>query len=80
MEKSKIDRFVDAFRAAMYHEFHVNEEGMVANPPGGSGGFVGAAFVLVVLFVVLHWCFSWCFTGASGACLVLLVLILVLHW
>jgi|TARA_R110000822_G_scaffold194476_1_gene332780 hypothetical protein len=39
MEKSKIDRFVDAFRTAMYHEFHVNEEGMVANPPGGSGGF-----------------------------------------
>lgn len=39
MEKSKIDRFVDAFRTAMYSEFSVSEEGMVANPPGGSGGF-----------------------------------------
>tara|TARA_Y100000389_G_C17077080_1_gene324831 strand:+ start:226 stop:537 length:312 start_codon:yes stop_codon:yes gene_type:complete len=39
MEKSKIDKFVDAFRSAMYHEFSVSEEGMVANPPGGSGGF-----------------------------------------
>jgi hypothetical protein len=39
MEKSKIDRFVDAFRTAMYNEFSVNEEGMVANPPGGTGGF-----------------------------------------
>ena len=34
MEKSKIDKFVDAFRTAMYHEFSVSEEGMVANPPG----------------------------------------------
>jgi hypothetical protein len=25
----------------MYREFGVNEEGMVANPPGGSGGFGG---------------------------------------
>ena len=41
MEKSKIDKFVDAFRTAMYHEFSVSEEGMVANPPGGSGGFSG---------------------------------------
>ena len=39
MDKDKIDRFVDAFRTAMYNEFSVNEEGMVANPPGGSGGF-----------------------------------------
>jgi len=39
MDKDKIDRFVDAFRTAMYSEFSVNEEGMVANPPGGSGGF-----------------------------------------
>ena len=43
MEKSKIDKFVDAFRTAMYHEFSVNEEGMVANPPGGSGGFSGSS-------------------------------------
>ena len=41
MDKDKIDRFVDAFRTAMYNEFSVNEDGMVANPPGGSGGFVG---------------------------------------
>jgi surface antigen len=39
MEREKIDRVIDAFRSAMYHEFSVNEEGMVANPPGGSGGF-----------------------------------------
>jgi len=39
MDKDKIDRFVNAFRSAMYNEFSVNEEGMVANPPGGSGGF-----------------------------------------
>ena len=39
MDKDKIDRFVNAFRSAMYDEFSVNEEGMVANPPGGSGGF-----------------------------------------
>ena len=39
MEKNKIDRVIDAFRSAMYSEFGVNEEGMVANPPGGSGGF-----------------------------------------
>jgi len=43
MEKSKIDKFVDAFRAAMYHEFSVTEEGMVANPPGKSGGFSGSS-------------------------------------
>ena len=35
MDKDKIDRFVDAFRTAMYNEFSVNEEGMVANPPAG---------------------------------------------
>ena len=39
MDKHKIDRVIDAFRAAMYNEFDVSEEGMVANPPGGSGGF-----------------------------------------
>jgi hypothetical protein len=43
MDKDKIDRVVDAFRQAMYSEFSVNEEGMVANPPGGSGGFSGSA-------------------------------------
>ena len=43
MDKDKIDRFVDAFRSAMYQEFSVSEEGMVANPPGGSGGFSGSA-------------------------------------
>jgi len=43
MDKDKIDRFVDAFRSAMYNEFSVNEEGMVANPPGGSGGFSGSS-------------------------------------
>ena len=41
MERHKIDRVIDAFRTAMYREFGVNEEGMVANPPGGSGGFGG---------------------------------------
>ena len=40
MEKQKIDRFIDAFRSAMYHEFQVDEEGMVANAPGPQGGFV----------------------------------------
>jgi len=39
MEKDKIDRFIDAFRSAMYQEFSVSEEGMVANAPGQSGGF-----------------------------------------
>ena len=43
MEKNKIDRFIDSFRSAMYQEFGVNEEGMVANPPGGSGGFSGSS-------------------------------------
>jgi len=43
MEKSKIDRVIDAFRSAMYNEFSVSEEGMVANPPGGSGGFSGSS-------------------------------------
>jgi len=43
MDKDKIDRFVDAFRSAMYSEFSVSEEGMVANPPGGSGGFSGSS-------------------------------------
>ena len=38
MEKDKIDRFIDAFKAAMYHEFSVNEEGMVANAPGSPTG------------------------------------------
>ena len=43
MDKDKIDRVIDAFRSAMYSEFSVSEEGMVANPPGGSGGFSGSA-------------------------------------
>jgi hypothetical protein len=43
MDKDKIDKVIDAFRTAMYNEFSVNEEGMVANPPGGSGGFSGTA-------------------------------------
>ena len=38
MDKDKLDRVINAFNA-MYNEFGVNEEGMVANPPGGSGGF-----------------------------------------
>ena len=42
MEKQKIDRFIDAFRNAMYHEFQVDEEGMVANAPGAQGGFGSA--------------------------------------
>ena len=43
MEKNKIDRVINAFRTAMYNEFSVAEEGMVANPPGGSGGFSGSS-------------------------------------
>ena len=43
MDKDKIDRVIDAFRSAMYSEFSVNEEGMVANGPGGSGGFSGSS-------------------------------------
>ena len=49
--------------------------------------FPGASLVLLVLFLVLPWCFwcvSWCLPGASGAflgaSLVLLVLFLVLPW
>ena len=41
MEKQKIDRFIDAVRNAMYPEFQVDEEGMVANAPGAQGGFGG---------------------------------------
>jgi len=43
MDKDKIDRVINAFRSAMYNEFSVSEEGMVANPPGGSGGFGGSS-------------------------------------
>jgi len=43
MDKDKIDRVINAFRSAMYNEFSVNEEGMVANPPGRSGGFGGSS-------------------------------------
>tara|TARA_B100000073_G_scaffold26390_1_gene20433 strand:+ start:4725 stop:5036 length:312 start_codon:yes stop_codon:yes gene_type:complete len=43
MDKDKIDRVINAFRSAMYNEFSVSEEGMVANPPGGSGGFSGSS-------------------------------------
>jgi len=43
MDKDKIDRVINAFRNAMYSEFSVSEEGMVANPPGGSGGFSGSS-------------------------------------
>ena len=43
MEKDKIDRFIDAFKSAMYQEFSVNEEGMVANAPGQSGGFTASS-------------------------------------
>ena len=43
MEKQKIDRFIDAFRNAMYHEFKVEEEGMVANAAGAQGGFGGSS-------------------------------------
>ncbi len=35
MEKKKIDEIIEAFRNYMYFK----EEGMVANPPGSSGGF-----------------------------------------
>lgn len=43
MDKDKIDRIINAFRSAMYTEFSVNEEEIVANPPGGSGGFGGSS-------------------------------------
>ena len=47
MEKSKIDKVINAFRNAMYQEFSVedsvNEEGMVANSPGQGGGFGGSS-------------------------------------
>ena len=43
MDKDKIDRVINAFRSAMYNEFSVTEEGMVANPPGESGGFSGSS-------------------------------------
>ena len=53
MEKSKIDKFVDAFRTAMYHEFSVSEEGMVANPPGGSGGFSASSLTVGLLLATI---------------------------
>ena len=53
MDKDKIDRFVNAFRTAMYSEFSVNEEGMVANPPGGSGGFGGSSPAAGLLLVMI---------------------------
>ena len=53
MDKDKIDRFVNAFRTAMYNEFSVNEEGMVANPPGGSGGFSGSSPVIGPTLVMI---------------------------
>ena len=43
MDKSKIDRVIDAFRTAMYKEYGVSEEGMVANAAGQSGGFSSSA-------------------------------------
>ena len=43
MDKSKIDRVIDAFRVAMYNEYGVSEEGMVANAAGQSGGFSSSA-------------------------------------
>ena len=47
MDKSKIDKVIDAFRSAMYREFEVNEETptMSANPGGNnaSGGFSSSA-------------------------------------
>jgi len=44
MERQKIDKFIDAFRSAMYQEFQVDEEGgMVANAPGAQGGFSATA-------------------------------------
>ena len=39
MEKKKIDRIIEAFR----NHIQLKEEGMVANAPGTSGGFSGAA-------------------------------------
>ena len=47
MDKSKIDKVIDAVRTAMYRELEVNEETptMSANPGGynGSGGFGSSA-------------------------------------
>ena len=43
MDTSKIDRVIDAFRVAMYNEYGVSEEGMVANAAGQSGGFSSSA-------------------------------------
>jgi hypothetical protein len=43
MDKSKIDRVIDAFRTSMYKEYGVSEEGMVANAAGQSGGFSSSA-------------------------------------
>ena len=39
MEKTKIDRIIEAFR----HYRQLKEEGMVANAPGTSGGFSGSS-------------------------------------
>ena len=39
MAKDKFDRFIDAFRSSNHTQHRFDEEGMVANPPGGSGGF-----------------------------------------
>ena len=37
MKKDKYERFLESFRKK------IAEEGMVANPPGGSGGFSGSS-------------------------------------
>ena len=41
--KTRLTGLLMHFVTAMYSEFGVNEEGMVANPPGGSGGFGGSS-------------------------------------
>ena len=51
MEKSKIDKVIDAFRAAMYHEFSVSEEGMVAILLGDLADFLVPPMLLVILLV-----------------------------
>jgi len=39
MEKNKIDRIIDAFRSAMYHEFSVSED--VPTNTASGGGIAG---------------------------------------
>jgi hypothetical protein len=43
MEKTKIDRIIDAFRTSLYQEFGVSEDSPTMSSGSGPAGFSGAA-------------------------------------